>query len=250
MTRRYEDKIALVTGGTTGIGLATAQRLAEEGATVVVTGRNPDTLQKAKETLGDRVEVVASDASDPAAIEALVAKVEKDHGRIDLLFLNAGIAKFAPLEVAPIEDFDQMWSVNVRGPWLALKAASRILASGASVVVNTSVVNVKGLAGATAYGATKAALRSIVRAAAVELADRNIRVNAVSPGPIETPIYGKMGMPAEQLDAFAKGIVEQVPLSRFGAATDIAAAVAFLGSADAAYINAAELPVDGGFGSV
>lgn len=250
MTRRYKDKIALVTGGTTGIGLATAQRLADEGATVIATGRNPDTLQKAKETLGDRVEVLASDASDPAAIEALVAKIEKDHGRIDLLFLNAGIAKFAPLEVAPVEDFDQMWSVNVRGPWLALKAASRILAEGASVVVNTSVVNVKGLAGATAYGATKAALRSIVRAAAVELADRNIRVNAVSPGPIETPIYAKMGMPSEQLDAFAKGIVEQVPLSRFGAATDIAAAVAFLGSADAAYINAAELPVDGGFGSV
>ncbi len=250
MSRRYENKIALVTGGTTGIGLATAERLAAEGATVVVTGRNPDTLQKAKEKLAGRAEVVASDAADPAAIEALIAKIEADHGRIDLLFLNAGIAHFAPLSDAPLEDFDRMFAINVRGPWLTLKAASRILAEGASVVFNTSVVNVKGLAGATAYGATKAALRSIVRSAAVELAERNIRVNAVSPGPIETPIYGKMGMPEEALNGFAQGIAAQVPLQRFGQADDIAAAVAFLGSAEAAYINAAELPVDGGFGSV
>lgn len=250
MSRRYENKIALVTGGTTGIGLATAERLADEGATVIVTGRNPDTLQQAKDRLKGRAEVVASDASDPAAIEALVAKIEEDHGRIDLLFLNAGIAKFAPLTDAPLEDFDRMFAVNVRGPWLTLKVAARILANGASVVFNTSVVNVKGLAGATAYGATKAALRSIVRAAAVELAPRGIRVNAVSPGPIETPIYGKMGMPQAAIDDFAKSIASQVPLQRFGQADDIAAAVAFLGSAEAAYINAAELPVDGGFGSV
>jgi NAD(P)-dependent dehydrogenase (short-subunit alcohol dehydrogenase family) len=247
---KLQNKIALITGGTTGIGLATAQRFVAEGAKVILTGRNPDTLQAAREQLGEGVEVIKSDASDEEDIADLFAQVEARHGRIDVLFLNAGIAKFAPLGEAPVDDFDRMWRINVRGPWLALQKALPLLGEGASVIFNTSALDVKGMAGASAYASTKAALRSIVRTAAAELAERKVRVNAIAPGPVETPIYSKLGLPAEAMDEMAGGIVSGIPLGRFGAATEIASGALFLASDDSSYMTGAELPLDGGYAQV
>ena len=250
MEKRLRNKIALITGGTTGIGLATAKRFAAEGAEVIVTGRNPETLEAARRELGDSVKVVDSDASNEQKVARLFETVGRKHGRLDVLFLNAGIARFAPLAEASVTDFDEMWNLNVRGLWLALKHAIPILSNGAAVIINTSVANQKGFEAASAYGATKGALRSIVRIAARELAVRNVRVNAISPGPIETPIFGKMGMPQESLDAFLSDAVAHVPLGRMGSADEVASAAAFLASRDSSFITGTELAVDGGMAQV
>ncbi|MBX2798211.1 MAG: SDR family oxidoreductase [Myxococcales bacterium] len=250
MSTLLSGKVALITGGTTGIGLATAQRFAAEGATVIVTGRNPETLATAREVLGDTAAVWPSDAADPEAIAALFAQVKSVHGGLDVLFLNAGIAKFAPLSDTPVELFDQQFGVNVRGPWLALKHAASVLNDGASVFINASAVHGKGMPGASAYAATKAAVRSIVRTAAAELAERGIRVNTLSPGPIETPIYSKLEMPAEAVQEFAAGVQQQVPLGRFGSADEVAGAALFLASSLSSYVTGIDLPVDGGMAQV
>jgi len=246
MDKRLRNKIALITGGTTGIGLATAKRFASEGAEVIVTGRNPETLETARRELGNTVKVVESDASDEQKVARLFETIGRKHGRLDILFLNAGIARFAPLAEASVTDFDEMWRLNVRGLWLALQHAIPILSDGAAVIVNTSVVNQKGFETASAYGATKAALRSIVRIAASELAGRNIRVNAISPGPIETPIFGKLGMPQETASAYLAELATRVPLGRIGSADEVASAAAFLASRDSSFITGTELAVDGG----
>ena len=250
MTRKLENKVALITGGTTGIGLATAKRFAAEGARVIVTGRNRETLEAARKELGDRAEVIASDAGDEKQIAQLFEGLARTHRRLDVLFLNAGIAKFAPLAEASVKDFDAMWTLNVRGTWLALKHALPLLVEGATVLVNTSVVNQKGLAGAAAYAATKAALRAVVRGAATELAGRKIRVNAISPGPIETPIFGKLGLSKNAADEFLKDTATRIPLGRIGAADEVAGAAVFLASADASFITGSEIAVDGGLAQV
>jgi NAD(P)-dependent dehydrogenase (short-subunit alcohol dehydrogenase family) len=250
MTRKLENKIALITGGTTGIGLATAKRFAAEGAKVIVTGRNRETLEAARKELGDRAEVIESDAGDEKQIAQLFEGLARTHRRLDVLFLNAGIAKFAPLAEASVKDFDAMWTLNVRGPWLALKHALPLLSEGATVLVNTSVANQKGLAGAAAYAATKAALRAVVRGAATELAARKIRVNAISPGPVETPIFGKMGLSKNAADDFLKDAATRIPLGRIGSADEVAGAAVFLASADASFITGSEIAVDGGFAQV
>jgi NAD(P)-dependent dehydrogenase (short-subunit alcohol dehydrogenase family) len=244
------EKIALITGGTTGSGLATAQRFVGEGATVIVTGRNPETLAAARETLPDSVHVWASDASDPEAVSELFAKVTDTVGGLDVLFLNAGVAAFAPIEDHTVESFERQFAVNVRGPWLGIKHASPILNDGASVFVNSSAVSNKGMPGSSAYAATKAAVRSIVRVTASELAGRGIRVNSISPGPISTPIYSKLDMPAEQVEAFGASIQQQVPLGRFGNPDEVAGAALFLASNLSSYVTGIDLPVDGGMAQV
>jgi len=221
MTRKLENKVALITGGTTGIGLATAKRFAAEGARVIVTGRNRETLEAARKELGDRAEVLESDAGDEKQIAQLFEGLAKTHRRLDVLFLNAGIAKFAPLAEASVKDFDAMWTVNVRGPWLALKHALPLLSE-----------------------------RAVVRGAATELAARKIRVNAISPGPIETPIFGKMGLSKNAADDFLKDAATRIPLGRIGAADEVAGAAVFLASADASFITGSEIAVDGGFAQV
>jgi NAD(P)-dependent dehydrogenase (short-subunit alcohol dehydrogenase family) len=250
MTRKLENKVALITGGTTGIGLATAKRFAAEGAKVIVTGRNRETLEAARRELGDRAEVIESDAGDEKQIAQLFEGLAKTHRRLDVLFLNAGIAKFAPLADASVKDFDAMWSVNVRGSWLALKHALPLLAEGATVLVNTSVAGQKGLPNAAAYSSTKGALRALVRGAANELAERKIRVNAISPGPIETPIFGKTGLSRAQTDEFLKGAASQIPLRRVGAADEVAGTAVFLASEDSSFITGSEIAVDGGLAQV
>ncbi len=242
---RLENKIALVTGGTTGIGLAAARLFASEGARVTVTGQNPKTLAAATKELAGIAEVVASDASSGADIERLAASFA---GRgVDVLFLNAGIAKLGPIASLDEAAFEATWRVNVLGPWLTLKHFAGVLRDGAGVVVNTSVNNQLGMAGSSAYAASKAALRSIVRTSALELAPRAIRVNAVSPGPVETPLYGKLGLPDASLRAFSESLVGQVPLRRFGRPEEIAKAALFLASEDASYMTGEEIVVDGGF---
>lgn len=246
MARKLENKVAVITGGTTGIGLATAKRFLDEGATVVATGTNPETLKAARSALNGLAEVVASDAASEQDIRSLFAGVIERHGRIDVLFLNAGIARFSPWEEHSEEDFDRQFSLNVKGPWLAIKNAIPHLGSGASIIATTSVVNKMGMPGASAYAATKAALQQLVRTAAAELSPRGIRVNAVSPGPIETPIFEKTGMPAEAIEEMASGIQSQVPLGRFGKSEEVASVALFLASDESSYVQGQEFIVDGG----
>ncbi len=246
MAARLQDKIALITGGTTGIGLATAKRFIDEGAKVIITGTNPETLEKARAELGGNAEVIASNASKEEDVKALFEQVSAAHGKIDVLFLNAGIARFAPWADHSVEDFDLQFAINVRGPWLAIKYAIDHLADGASIIATTSVANQMAMAGASAYSATKAALEQLVRNAAAELAPRGIRVNAVSPGPIETPIFAKTGMPAEALDQMAAGIQGQVALGRFGQSEEVANVALFLASDESSFVTGQEYAVDGG----
>jgi NAD(P)-dependent dehydrogenase (short-subunit alcohol dehydrogenase family) len=243
---KLENKIALVTGGTTGIGLAAARLLASEGARVTVTGSNPKTLDAARQELSGVAEVIGSDAGASAAIEQLARTFAARGGGVDVLFLNAGVAKFGPILSLDEAAFDETFRVNVRGPWLMLKHFGPLLNKGASVVFNTSINNVLGMPGSSAYAASKAALRSLVRVAASELAGGGVRVNAVSPGPIETPLYGKLGMPAEAVQGFAAGLVARIPLQRFGTPEEVARAVLFLASSDSSFMTGEEIVLDGG----
>ncbi|MDJ0762572.1 MAG: SDR family oxidoreductase [Myxococcota bacterium] len=248
--KRFEGKVVLITGGTTGIGLAAVKKFIDAGATVITTGRSEAGLAAARAELGDRAEVVASDAGSPEAIEALFNSVKEKHGGLDVLFLNAGIGKPLPVEASETGTIDQLFDINVKGPILAIKHAAGLFRDGGSVVINTSVANQKGMPGFGIYSASKAAVRAFVRTAAGELAPRGIRVNAVSPGPIETPIWGKMGVPAEQMDEMGQNILTQVPLGRFGKPEEVADAVLFLSSNEAGYITGSELAVDGGMAQV
>lgn len=242
---KLQNKVALISGGTSGIGAATAKLFQVEGATVVVTGSNPTTLEAARRELPG-IEVMASDAADTAAVKALVEAVVVRHGRIDVLFVNAGIGKFAPSEMVDEAFFDLVFGINVRGAYFLIKHAAPAMPDGSSIILNASVSGVTGGQGLTVYGATKAAVRSFGRTFAGELAPRRIRVNTISPGPIETPIFGKAGIPAEQMDDFIKGMIATIPLRRVGQASEVAAAALFFASDASSYTTGSELFVDGG----
>ncbi|MGC2421031.1 MAG: SDR family oxidoreductase [Candidatus Acidiferrales bacterium] len=248
--KRLEGKVAVVTGGNSGIGLAAAKRLQEEGAKVAISGRNKKTLDEAVKTIGNGVVAVQADVAKTADVEKMYAEVSRKLGKIDVLFVNAGVAKFAPLAETPEAMYDEMFDINIKGAYFTIQKALPLLNDGASIILNTSVVDKKGNPGTSAYSATKAALRSLARTAAAELVERGIRVNAVAPGPIETPIFGKTGMPKEALDNFAKEINTRVPMKRFGQPEEVAGAVAFLASQDASYITGVEINVDGGMGQI
>lgn len=242
---KLDGKVALISGGTTGIGAATARLFQAEGATVIVTGSNPETLEAARTALPG-IEVVASDAGDVAAIRSLVDAVASRHGRIDVLFVNAGIFLVAPASAVEEAAFDLLFNVNVRGAYFLLKHAMPVLSDGGSVILTSSTAGVSGRGGMSVYAATKAALRSFGRTFASELAPRHIRVNTISPGPIETPIIGKTGLPAEQLGGMMEQIIAAVPLGRAGQSDEVARAALFLASDDASFTTGAELFVDGG----
>jgi NAD(P)-dependent dehydrogenase (short-subunit alcohol dehydrogenase family) len=246
----FNGKTVLVTGGTTGIGFATVKRFAEQGARVYTTGQNPETIATARGQLNGTVDVVQSNAADEDNIKALMEQIKGDTGKIDVLVLNAGIAKFAPIEMQSVEGYDDMFNVNVRGPWLTVKHSLSLMGEGSNIVWVTSVVNTQGMAGASAYGGTKAAARNMVRSLAAELAPKKIRVNAVSPGPVETPIFGKTGMPAEQMNEMAEFMMNSIPLGRLGQPNEIATAITYIAGSGASFIHGAELAVDGGMAQV
>jgi NAD(P)-dependent dehydrogenase (short-subunit alcohol dehydrogenase family) len=248
--KRLEGKVAVVTGGNSGIGLATAKRLQEEGARVAISGRSKETLDEAVRTIGNGVVAVQADVTKPADMEKLYAEVKKKLGKIDVLFVNAGVGKFAPLADTSESLFDENFDINFKGAYFTIQKALPLLNDGASIVLNTSVADQKGTAGASVYSATKAAMRSLVRTAAAELVGRGIRVNAVAPGPIQTPIIARTGMTKEQIEAFGKELLAKVPMKRFGEPEEVAATVAFLASQDASYITGAEISVDGGMGQI
>ena len=248
--KRLEGKVAVVTGGNSGIGLASAKRLHEEGARVVITGRDARTLDAAVTSIGAGTVALQSDVSKLEDIDRLFSVVGAEVGRIDVLFANAGIARFAPYSASEVALFDDLFATNVKGVYFTLQKAIPHLNDGASVILNTSVVASKGTENMGIYAATKAAVRSFARTAASELKERNIRVNAVAPGPIATPIFGRIGLTAEQVEGFKAGISSRVPLGRLGSPEEIASAVAFLASDDASYITGIELNVDGGMANL
>lgn len=244
---RLSGKIAVITGGTTGIGLATAKQYLTEGAKVVITGRTDATLAAAQKELGDGVVVVKSDTSRTQDISQLAEQVRAKFGKIDILFANAGVAKFAPFDQADEKHFDEQFNINVKGLYFTVQKFLPILNDGASIILNASIAAQTGTVNASVYSATKAAVRSFGRTLAAELAPRRIRVNTISPGPIETPIFGKTGLPQDQIDAFANSILQTVALKRFGQPNEIATAAVFLGSNESSFMTGSELIIDGGF---
>jgi len=247
---KLNGKVALVTGATSGIGLATAKVYLNEGAKVVLTGRNQEKLDALKDELSGDYLLVKAEASSTSDSKALIAQTVSAFGKIDVLFLNAGVFRLESIDGLTEEIFDEVYNINVRGPLFTVKAAYDQLNEGASVIFNTSVVNIKGFAGMTAYSSSKSALRSVTRTLAAELGPKQIRVNAIAPGPIKTPIYGKHNVPQENIDQMAANFPSMVSLGRFGQSDEVAQTALFLASSDSSYITGAEIPVDGGFAQV
>ena len=247
---KLDGKVAIVTGATSGMGLETAKLFLQEGAKVVLTGRSKTKLDAVAPELTGEYLLVPAEASSIVESKQLIEKTVAAFGKIDVLFLNAGVFRMEPIDHLTEEIFDEIHQVNVRGPLFTVREASTHLNEGASIIFNTSVVNGKGFPAMTAYASSKAALRSITRTLAAEYGPRGIRVNALSPGPIDTPIYGKHNVPQEQVNEMASGFPTMVPLGRFGESREIAPVALFLASSDSSFITGAEVPVDGGFAQV
>jgi NAD(P)-dependent dehydrogenase (short-subunit alcohol dehydrogenase family) len=244
---RFKGKTALITGGTTGLGLAAAKLFIKEGARVIVTGRNPATIKAAQAELGDNAIVVPSDATSLPDMDALATKVKETFGKLDVLFVNAGYGHFMPFEAVTEAVYDEMLTLNAKGPYFIVQKLAPLMPQGSSVVFTTSIANVKAVPTLSAYGAAKAALRAMTRSIAAELLPRGIRVNAVTPGPIEaTAILQKVGMPKDAADQVYLQMKESAPMKRLGRPEEVAKAVAFL-AIDATFTTGAEFPVDGGW---
>ena len=243
---KLQNKIAVVTGGNSGIGFATAQAFKAQGARVVIIGRNPEAVKKAAQDIGGDTLGVTADVSRVADIDRAFQEIGEKLGRVDVLFVNAGVAKFVPLAETDEALFDEMTDANFKGAYFTVQRALPLLSEGASVIITSTTAVHFGMPGASVYAAGKAALNSLAKTFAIELAPKKIRVNVVSPGPIATPIFGKMGMTKEALEETAAGILAQVPLGRMGEAAEIAKAVTFLASDDSAFVTGTELLADGG----
>lgn len=247
---RLKGKRALITGGTSGIGLETAREFLQEGARVAITAKNESSFEAARKELGSEVTYLLADASNASAQKPLAEAVKKAFGQLDILFVNAGIADLRPIEQWDEAGFDRTFNINLKGPFFLVQALLPVFAKPAVVVLNTSVNGHIGMANTTVYGASKAALASLTRTLSGELISRGIRVNAVSPGPISTPLYDKLGLSAADLKAVSASIQSQVPAGRFGNPSEVAKAVVFLASDESAFTVGAELMIDGGMGTL
>ncbi|MCF2874222.1 MULTISPECIES: SDR family NAD(P)-dependent oxidoreductase [unclassified Tenacibaculum] len=247
---KLQNKVAVITGANSGIGLATAKLFLENGAKVVLAGRRESALKEATTDLnGDFITVVADVSKDEDNTQLIKKAVDK-YGSIDILFLNAGIAPVTPTTDITAEHYNEVFDINVKGPILATKEALPFMNDKGSILFTNSIVHQKGFDGLAVYSASKGALRAYARVLTSEVKSRGIRVNSIAPGPIDTPIYGKMGLPQEVVEEMGKGFATQVPLGRFGTSEEIANTALFLASDEASFINGVELEVDGGLSQI
>ena len=249
-SQKLAGKIALITGGNSGIGLATAQRFVAEGAFVFITGRRQAELDAAVQLLGSSAVGIRGDVSSLADLDHVVAVIKEQKGQLDVVFANAGIAEFAPLETVTEAQYDQQFNINVKGTLFTVQKALPLLPDGAAIVLMASIVGSKGSESSSVYSATKAAVRSLARTLTSDLKSRRIRVNAVSPGPIETPGLNGVASLTGEAEQFKAQMTSLVPMGRIGEADEIAKAVVFLASDDSSYVTGAELFVDGGMAQV
>lgn len=247
---RFKDKVVVVSGGNSGIGLETVKAFLLEGAKVVFSGRRQEALDAVSKELSGEFKTVLADQSKTADNEKLITQAVNEYGKIDVLFVNAGVAFFAPADQIDENHFDNQFNINIKGPMFLVKNAISNLKDGGTIIFNTSIVHQKGFEGGSVYSATKGALRAYARVLTTELAPRGIRVNSIAPGPIGTPIYDKMGMPEEAINEMGQGFAELVPLKRFGEPKEIAGAVLFLASEEASFVNGIELSIDGGLSQI
>jgi NAD(P)-dependent dehydrogenase (short-subunit alcohol dehydrogenase family) len=243
---RFQDKVVVILGGNSGIGLASARAFAAEGARLVITGRNPETLEAAARGIGDDVLAVQSDISDLQQTKTLMERIRQERGRIDVLFVNAGIGAFSALEDVSEDYWDRMVGTNLKGPFFAVQQAVPLMGKGGAIVLTSSLGHAKGIPGNSVYAAAKAGLRSLARNLGAELVPRGIRVNCFSPGPIETPLFHRSGLAPEALPGIRQSIIDMVPMKRFGTPEEAADAVLFLAGDSASYITGIDLFVDGG----
>lgn len=243
---KLKGKTALITGGTTGIGLETAKLFINEGAKVVITGQNEERVKKAGNELGPDTHAITADVSSLEDIDSMVSVVKDEIGKVDILFVNAGVLRMGSLSEVDEAHFDYQVNVNFKGSFFTIQKVVPIMKDGGSIVINSSNANQIGIPGLSVYSATKAALRSLSRTLSLELLDREIRVNTVSPGPVETPIFGKTDIPEDVAEEITKEIISQNPMKRFAVPEEIAKVVLFLASDDSSYMTGEEIVVDGG----
>jgi NAD(P)-dependent dehydrogenase (short-subunit alcohol dehydrogenase family) len=248
--KKLEGKVALVTGGNSGIGLATAKQFVAEGAYVFITGRRQTELDAAVNAIGENIRGVQSDVSNLADLDRLFATIEQEQGHLDVVFANAGVGEIAPLGAITEEHFDRTFNINVKGLLFTVQKALPLLPEGASIILNASIVSIKGTPAFSVYSATKAAVRSFARNWILDLKERQIRVNAISPGVVPTPGYDLLGLSDEQLQEFVTSQASTIPLGRVGTPDEIAKAVVFLASDDSSFVNGIELFVDGGMAQI
>lgn len=244
--QRFSGKNVLVTGGNSGIGFATAQQFVAEGATVVITGRDKATLDSSLAALGPKALAFQSDSGDLKAQRALTDSLRERNFELDVVFINAGVAKFSELTDVTEDMWDLTFNTNIKGPFFLIQALVPLLRPGCSIVLNGSISAHLGVPTTSVYAASKAALISLCKTISGELIGKGIRVNAISPGPVNTPIYGRLGMSEEQMSEFATNVQSKIPLGRFGTPAEIASAVVYLASTDSAYVVGSEFIVDGG----
>ncbi|GAX45995.1 short-chain dehydrogenase/reductase SDR [Tolypothrix sp. NIES-4075] len=248
--KELEGKIALVTGGNSGIGLATAKQFVAEGAYVYITGRRQAELDAAVEAMGKNVTAVQSDVSNLADLDRLFATIKLELGHLDIIFANAGGGQIAPLGAITEEHFDKTFNINVKGLLFTVQKSLPLLPEGASIILNASITSIKGTPAFSVYSATKAAVRSFARNWILDLRERKIRVNAISPGVVPTPGYDHLGLNDQQLQEFVDSQANTIPLGRVGKPDEIAKAVVFLASDDSSFVNGIELFVDGGMAQI
>lgn len=247
---RFTGKKVLVTGGNSGMGLETAKEFVREGAEVFITGRNEATLKAALKELGPKAKMAVSDSGNLKDIAVLAETIKKEFGHLDAAFINAGIAQFVPLEEITEKHFDDTFNTNVKGPLFLVQKIAPLFKNGGSIILNGSVVAAKGFPAATVYSATKAAMVNMAKTLSTDLLSKNIRVNALSPGPIATPIFARMGGTAEQVKQMQEGMASHVPMKRLGTEHEIARTVLFLASEDSSFILGSNISVDGGAGQI